>query len=348
MSGGATASIATPTHTCIVCVITALERDADADRSFRRGSLWAVGRALPDGASCSRGLRGLLPERRAERSNNHPLRREGPAVATDRGSHPGSTRSLYSSVAERDEDCCPSSRDLEQVCEFRPRGRGHQRAQDEAGSLVDQALGPGAAATVQRITLNIGTIAGVVRLWYGYLLFRCGFQAAGGIRARRHHAENRGRHRPLSGSQHHANQLRAQRANPFGDMSAFIASNVQELRGYEPSQSSAWARATLVCGASAGVPAYIYGPFPHGMGQADEYVDIEDFLHVVRVHALSALDYLTGYHRQLVRDPPGEQRSRIEGRVDEKATNAMLAGIASMRPRDEAAGHADSPDDRGP
>jgi succinyl-diaminopimelate desuccinylase len=41
------------------------------------------------------------------------------------------------------------------------------------------------------------------------------------------------------------------------------------------------------------VPAYVYGPYPHGMGSHDEYVAIEEFLHVVRTHVLSAYDYLT-------------------------------------------------------
>ena len=42
------------------------------------------------------------------------------------------------------------------------------------------------------------------------------------------------------------------------------------------------------------MPAYVYGPFPTGMGSWDEHVEIEDFLHVVRTHMLSASDYLTG------------------------------------------------------
>ena len=40
------------------------------------------------------------------------------------------------------------------------------------------------------------------------------------------------------------------------------------------------------------IPAYVYGPFPTGMGSFDENVPLEDFLHVVRAHVLSAYDYL--------------------------------------------------------
>jgi len=41
-----------------------------------------------------------------------------------------------------------------------------------------------------------------------------------------------------------------------------------------------------------GIPAFVHGPFPRGMAQADEHVEIEEFLHVVRMHVLSAFDYL--------------------------------------------------------
>jgi succinyl-diaminopimelate desuccinylase len=41
------------------------------------------------------------------------------------------------------------------------------------------------------------------------------------------------------------------------------------------------------------VPAYVYGPKPTNMGAADEHVEIEEFLHVVRTHVLSAYVYLT-------------------------------------------------------
>ena len=41
-----------------------------------------------------------------------------------------------------------------------------------------------------------------------------------------------------------------------------------------------------------GVAAYVYGPSPASMGGPDEFVDIEEFLHILRTHALSAYDYL--------------------------------------------------------
>ena len=42
----------------------------------------------------------------------------------------------------------------------------------------------------------------------------------------------------------------------------------------------------------AGVPTVVYGPTPHNMGGADEYVLVEELCQVARVHALAALDFL--------------------------------------------------------
>jgi acetylornithine deacetylase/succinyl-diaminopimelate desuccinylase-like protein len=43
----------------------------------------------------------------------------------------------------------------------------------------------------------------------------------------------------------------------------------------------------------AGLPTLVYGPTPHNMGGADEYVEIAELVAVARVHALTALDFLS-------------------------------------------------------
>ncbi len=42
----------------------------------------------------------------------------------------------------------------------------------------------------------------------------------------------------------------------------------------------------------AGLPTIVYGPTPHNMGGADEYVLVEELRQVAQVHALAALDFL--------------------------------------------------------
>ena len=43
----------------------------------------------------------------------------------------------------------------------------------------------------------------------------------------------------------------------------------------------------------SGLPTVVYGPTPHNMGGADEWVDIAELEAVARVHALAAFDFLT-------------------------------------------------------
>lgn len=43
-----------------------------------------------------------------------------------------------------------------------------------------------------------------------------------------------------------------------------------------------------------GVPAYFFGVSPEGMASRDESVSAEEFLRVVRTHALAAWEYLGG------------------------------------------------------
>ena len=44
----------------------------------------------------------------------------------------------------------------------------------------------------------------------------------------------------------------------------------------------------------AGLPTIVYGPTPHNMGGADEWVEIAELEAVARVHALTAFDFLSG------------------------------------------------------
>jgi succinyl-diaminopimelate desuccinylase len=48
----------------------------------------------------------------------------------------------------------------------------------------------------------------------------------------------------------------------------------------------------------SGVPAYIYGCSPDLMGTYNESVGVEEFLNVVRVHALAAAAYLAPEGKQ--------------------------------------------------
>jgi len=81
--------------------------------------------------------------------------------------------------------------------------------------------------------------------------------------------------------------------DPDGPMVRILKANVLELRGFEPKGVVSLGATDTRLWRYVGVPAYVYGPAPIGMGSVDEYVEVDEFLHVVRTHVLSAFDYLT-------------------------------------------------------
>jgi succinyl-diaminopimelate desuccinylase len=71
--------------------------------------------------------------------------------------------------------------------------------------------------------------------------------------------------------------------------------NVMDLRGFKPQPIVSLGGTDARLWRYREIPAYVYGPFPYGMGSADEHVDLKEFLHIVRVHVLSAYDYLMAH-----------------------------------------------------
>ena len=73
-----------------------------------------------------------------------------------------------------------------------------------------------------------------------------------------------------------------------------IQDNVEASLGFRPPAIISLGGTDCRFWRAVGVPAYVYGPSPSGMGAPNESVAIDEFLHVVRTHALSAYDYLSG------------------------------------------------------
>jgi succinyl-diaminopimelate desuccinylase len=81
--------------------------------------------------------------------------------------------------------------------------------------------------------------------------------------------------------------------DPEHEMVGIIQANAQALRGITPQPICSLGGTDTRLWRYQGIPAYVYGPSPTGMGAGDEHVPIDDFLHIVRTHLLSAYDYLT-------------------------------------------------------
>ena len=81
--------------------------------------------------------------------------------------------------------------------------------------------------------------------------------------------------------------------DPEGDLGVIVQDNVERLRGVRPPMIVSLGGSDARYWRWRGVPAYLYGPSPRTMGRRDEHVTVDEMLHVLRVPALSALDYLS-------------------------------------------------------
>jgi len=188
-------------------------------------------------------------------------------------------------------------RDLESLEQLNCPAPGNVGAVlEHARETIDDAHGAGAAAIVQQVTVNIGTMRGGAKV--NMVPSECVIEAD--IRF------------PV-GLQKQAvmDQVDAileaypevsvkemifnppSWCDPGHEMVGIIQRNVKRLRGFEPQPIVSLGGTDTRLWRYNDVPAFVYGPFPRGMGSGDEHVEVEEFLHVLRTHLLCAYDYLT-------------------------------------------------------
>ncbi len=170
------------------------------------------------------------------------------------------------------------------------------RAQSESTAAADRAMGSGAGAILPKATLNIGTISGglKVNMIPGECSFEADIRLPVGVDKETIMAEvEKIAWAYPEASWEEINCSLPSYCDPYGEMVEIIQANVETLRGYRPTPVVSLGGTDARLWRHVGIPAYVYGPFPTGMGSADENVPEEDFFHVLKTHVLSAYDYLT-------------------------------------------------------
>jgi succinyl-diaminopimelate desuccinylase len=171
-------------------------------------------------------------------------------------------------------------------------------ASPEVARAIDASLGVGAADVVQRLTVNVGVLRGglKVNMLPGECSMELDIRMPIGIDRQQVMAELApilARYPEVSLEVREDHSYPSSWCDPGGEMAGIVRDNAERLSGIRP-------QPIVSLGGSDGRywrwrdrPAYLYGPSPISMGRRDEHVTIEEFLHVVRTHALSAYDYLT-------------------------------------------------------
>jgi succinyl-diaminopimelate desuccinylase len=186
---------------------------------------------------------------------------------------------------------------LEAIAPDVPDAVARAMADEDARAAMERGLGAGATEVARRVSVNIGVLRGGVKV--NMLPSECEIEVDARLPVGIDPAEVRAavaaivtrypevewEARPLSPP--------ASWSDPGHEMVGHLQRNAHALLGVRPPAIVSLGATDCRFWRAAGVPAYVYGPSPEGMGAPDESVRIDEFLHVVKTHALSAFDYLS-------------------------------------------------------
>ncbi len=188
---------------------------------------------------------------------------------------------------------------LESIVPVTPDKVARALGSPEVVAGIERGLGKGASEIVQKVTVNIGVMRGGVKV--NMLPSSCEIEVdirlpVGIDRAEIRRAVERivARYPEASFEDGPSQGVEATWSDPEHEMIGHIQENVKALLGLRPPAIISLGGTDCRFWRAAGVPAYVYGCSPNGMGAPDESVSVDEFLHVVKTHTLSAFDYLRG------------------------------------------------------
>jgi succinyl-diaminopimelate desuccinylase len=168
------------------------------------------------------------------------------------------------------------------------------KAIKEGRDAAERALGPGGADVVSRVSVNIGTIRGglKVNMIPRECVFEVDLRLPPGVSKDdvMPHVERIAARYPEAAVEV-ARYDGPLWSPPDGEMAGLIRGNAR-LLGVDPKPIVSLGGSDLKFWRERGVPSYYYGPTNHGMGTVDEYVEVEELIHIAKVHLLSAYEYL--------------------------------------------------------
>jgi acetylornithine deacetylase/succinyl-diaminopimelate desuccinylase-like protein len=171
--------------------------------------------------------------------------------------------------------------------------------QSDVRAAIDGAMGPGAADIAARPTVNIGTVHGGLKV--NMIPALCTFEADIRLPIGLDAAKVMDRIAAILVDFPQAEfAIQEAASNPATScqhdhpLVGIIARNVEGLTGSRPVAVPSLGATDCKHWRRAGVPAYIFGPAPGRMAMTDESVPVDEFLTVVKAHALSAWEFLGG------------------------------------------------------
>jgi succinyl-diaminopimelate desuccinylase len=187
--------------------------------------------------------------------------------------------------------------ELEQLQDIpAPEASNLAAALDQASEVIEKAYGAGASRIVRRVTVHPGVVQGglKVNMVASQCTFEMDIRLPNGLEAPRILAEI---DKIMVGfpeaSYRQINYSPPSWCPPDAEMAQLVRANAQAVSGIDPTPVISLGGTDARLWRYRDLPAIVYGPSPTGMGSTDEHVTVEEFLHVVKCHVLSAYDYMT-------------------------------------------------------
>ncbi len=168
----------------------------------------------------------------------------------------------------------------------------------EVRACMDGVMGKGAADVATRVTLNVGVVRGglKVNMMPGNCRVEADIRLPFGVDRTDVLAAIEKileRYPEVTLEVQEAASNPASASEPDHEMLGILKRVIAEHSPHRPEAITGIGATDCKFFRYKGVPSFVYGPSPATMSMPDEHVPIEDFLHVMRTHALAAFDYLT-------------------------------------------------------
>jgi succinyl-diaminopimelate desuccinylase len=180
-----------------------------------------------------------------------------------------------------------------------PQSADVRAAVERGRAAMDAALGQGAGKILDRVTVSAGVIQGGVKI--NVLPGHCRLEVDIRLPVGLGHAQMvreveriLARYPEATLTPVWTHSAEPSVCDPNHPMVGIIQSTAAGLTGRTPVPVVSLGATDCKHWRHRGVPAYVYGCTPNNMAKPDEWVDIEEYLHIVRTHVLSAATYLAG------------------------------------------------------
>lgn len=164
---------------------------------------------------------------------------------------------------------------------------------------ADEIMGRGAADSMLKPTVNIGTIKGgaKVNMIPSYCLFEADIRLPIGLKKETVLDEIDKIIRDFPGTTY---EIQTAASNPSAassidhELLQLLQKNAEIVRRKKPLAICSMGGTDCKHFRYNNIPAYSYGPSPATMAEKDEKVSVEEFIETIKVHTLAAWDYLGG------------------------------------------------------